>query len=139
MKGDVTPLQGLWRQAGLPQPALGFAKLTGVEPVLPSSFAVATAAQAGLWAERRGFDSLAQSAMGFNDAEGKAAGQDSPRPLPMQILDHATGYLIAMGVSAAGRLDLSFHATRQFLAAVVRRSSLSARSDARPVCPATIA
>jgi crotonobetainyl-CoA:carnitine CoA-transferase CaiB-like acyl-CoA transferase len=55
----------------------------------------------GPWTERRGFDSLVQTAMGFNDAEGKAAGQDSPRPLPMQILDHATGYLIAMGASAA--------------------------------------
>jgi hypothetical protein len=42
-----------------------------------------------------------QTAMGFNDAEARAAGQDSPRPLPMQILDEATGYLIAMGASAA--------------------------------------
>jgi hypothetical protein len=44
----VSTLQGLWRQAGLPVEALGFAELTGAEPVLPSSFAVATAAQAAI-------------------------------------------------------------------------------------------
>lgn len=55
----------------------------------------------GPWAGRRGFDSLVQTAMGFNDAESQAAGQEAPRPLPMQILDHASGYLIALGASAA--------------------------------------
>ncbi|MBB3175786.1 CoA transferase [Variovorax sp. Sphag1AA] len=55
----------------------------------------------GPWASRRGFDSLVQTAMGFNHAEGEAAGGGKPRPLPMQILDEATGYLIAMGASAA--------------------------------------
>lgn len=54
----------------------------------------------GPWAARRGFDSLVQTAMGFNDAEGQAAGGDRPRPLPMQILDQATGYLIAALASA---------------------------------------
>ena len=55
----------------------------------------------GPWAARRGFDSLVQTAMGFNHAEGEAAGGNKPRPLPMQILDEATGYLIATGASAA--------------------------------------
>jgi crotonobetainyl-CoA:carnitine CoA-transferase CaiB-like acyl-CoA transferase len=55
----------------------------------------------GPWAARRGFDSLVQTATGFNDAEGDAAGEGKPRPMPMQILDHATGYLIALGASAA--------------------------------------
>jgi hypothetical protein len=41
--------------------------------------------------------------MGFNHAEGEAFGDGKPRPLPMQILDEATGYLIAMGASAALR------------------------------------
>lgn len=57
----------------------------------------------GPWAPRRGFDSLVQTAMGFNHAEGEAAGEGKPRPLPMQILDEATGYLIAMGAAAALR------------------------------------
>ncbi len=48
---------------------------------------------AGPWAERRGFDSLVQTATGFNHAEGKAAGVEGPKELRAQILDHATGYL----------------------------------------------
>lgn len=56
---------------------------------------------AGPWAERRGFDSLVQTASGFNVAEAEAAGQTSPRPLPMQALDHASGYLLATGIMAA--------------------------------------
>ncbi|MDM0112789.1 CoA transferase [Variovorax sp. J22R133] len=55
----------------------------------------------GPWAGRRGFDSLVQTAMGFNHAEGAASGDGKPRPLPMQILDEATGYLMAFGASAA--------------------------------------
>lgn len=55
----------------------------------------------GPWAGRRGFDSLAQTAMGFNLAEAQAFGQEKPRPLPMQILDQASGYLIALGAAAA--------------------------------------
>jgi crotonobetainyl-CoA:carnitine CoA-transferase CaiB-like acyl-CoA transferase len=56
----------------------------------------------GPWRERRGFDSLVQTAMGFNHAEAEAAGTPGkPRPLPMQILDEATGYLIAFGAAAA--------------------------------------
>ena len=38
-------LGGIWRQAGLPPDALSFARLSGAEPVLPSSFAVGIAAQ----------------------------------------------------------------------------------------------
>ncbi len=55
----------------------------------------------GPWSARRGFDSLLQTAMGFNHAEGEAAGDGKPRAFPMQILDEATGYLMAMGASAA--------------------------------------
>jgi crotonobetainyl-CoA:carnitine CoA-transferase CaiB-like acyl-CoA transferase len=55
----------------------------------------------GPWAERRGFDSLVQTATGFNHAEGQAAGIDGPKELPAQILDHATGYLMAFGAMMA--------------------------------------
>ncbi|MGZ5875176.1 MAG: CoA transferase [Bradyrhizobium sp.] len=56
---------------------------------------------AGPWAERRGFDSLVQTATGFNHAEGQAAGIDGPKELPAQILDHVTGYLMALGAMMA--------------------------------------
>ncbi|TKW79658.1 MAG: CoA transferase, partial [Bradyrhizobium icense] len=42
---------------------------------------------AGPWAERRGFDSLVQTATGFNHAEGVAAGVYGPKELPAQMLD----------------------------------------------------
>jgi crotonobetainyl-CoA:carnitine CoA-transferase CaiB-like acyl-CoA transferase len=55
----------------------------------------------GPWRQRRGFDSLVQTATGFNDAEMRAAGSDVPKPLPAQILDYATGFLIAFAAQAA--------------------------------------
>jgi crotonobetainyl-CoA:carnitine CoA-transferase CaiB-like acyl-CoA transferase len=55
----------------------------------------------GPWAERRGFDSLVQTSTGFNHAEGQAAGVDGPKELPAQMLDHATGYLMAFGAMMA--------------------------------------
>lgn len=58
----------------------------------------------GPWRDRRGFDSLVQTATGFNAAEAEAAGDPGkPKALPMQILDEATGYLIAFGTAAALR------------------------------------
>jgi crotonobetainyl-CoA:carnitine CoA-transferase CaiB-like acyl-CoA transferase len=54
---------------------------------------------AGPWGTRRGFDSLVQIATGI----GWATSTDNIRPgaLPCQLLDHATGYLIAAGALAA--------------------------------------
>lgn len=57
----------------------------------------------GPWCSRRGFDSLVQTATGFNDAERAAAGEDSPRALPMQVLDYASGFLMAFAAQAALR------------------------------------
>jgi len=54
----------------------------------------------GPWGNKRGFDSLVQTATGFNHAEGEAFGS-GPRALPMQILDFASGFLMAFGAEAA--------------------------------------
>ncbi|MBX9730883.1 MAG: CoA transferase [Sphingomonas sp.] len=49
----------------------------------------------GPWANRRGFDSLVQFSSGIA-AEGMTwRGANAPVSLPVQALDHATGYLIA--------------------------------------------
>jgi crotonobetainyl-CoA:carnitine CoA-transferase CaiB-like acyl-CoA transferase len=53
------------------------------------------------WASRRGFDSIVQAASGLNDAEARAANGTDPKPLPCQALDHASGYLMALGALAA--------------------------------------
>ena len=55
----------------------------------------------GPWASRRGFDSLVQTASGFNAAEAEVFGASEPRPLPAQVLDHATGYLMAFAAISA--------------------------------------
>jgi crotonobetainyl-CoA:carnitine CoA-transferase CaiB-like acyl-CoA transferase len=56
---------------------------------------------AGPWADRRGFDSLVQTATGFNQAEGEAAGVEGGKELPCQALDHASGHLLAFGAMMA--------------------------------------
>ncbi|WP_233668170.1 CoA transferase [Arthrobacter sedimenti] len=49
----------------------------------------------GPWANRRGFDSLVQMSCGIAHAGMVHFGSDRPHPLPVQALDHATGYLCA--------------------------------------------
>ena len=49
----------------------------------------------GPWQNRRGFDSLVQMSSGIADAGMQWQQADKPTPLPLQALDHATGYLMA--------------------------------------------
>jgi crotonobetainyl-CoA:carnitine CoA-transferase CaiB-like acyl-CoA transferase len=55
----------------------------------------------GPWRDRRGFDSLVQLSCGIAAAGAAAAGAGKPVPLPVQALDHATGYLLAAAVGQA--------------------------------------
>ncbi len=71
----------------------------------------------GPWAGRRGFDSLVQMSAGLADAGRDWAGVDRPTPLPVQALDHATGYLMAAAV-----LDALTRAARGEEIAVARLS-----------------
>jgi len=103
-------LRGLLAQADIfsqgyrPQSlaALGFSPRQAAE-INPGIVYVSLSAygHAGPWAERRGFDSLVQTATGFNHAEGVATGVEGPKELPAQMLDHATGYLMAFGAMMA--------------------------------------
>jgi len=55
----------------------------------------------GPWAGRRGFDSLVQMSAGIA-AHGQAvAGAARPTPLPVQALDHGTGFLLAAAIVSA--------------------------------------
>lgn len=95
----------------------------------------------GPWAGRRGFDSLVQTASGFNDAEAKAAGIDGPKPLPAQILDHASGYLLAYGAMTAllrqraeggsWHVRLSLAQTGRWLRSLGRIDGMSAHDPVR--------
>jgi crotonobetainyl-CoA:carnitine CoA-transferase CaiB-like acyl-CoA transferase len=49
----------------------------------------------GPWQNRRGFDSLVQMSSGIAEAGQRWQQAEKPTPLPVQALDHATGYLMA--------------------------------------------
>jgi hypothetical protein len=49
----------------------------------------------GPWQHRRGFDSLVQMSSGIAEAGMAWKQTDKPTPLPVQALDHGTGYLMA--------------------------------------------
>jgi hypothetical protein len=49
----------------------------------------------GPWRDRRGFDSLVQMSTGIADEGMRQLARPRPTPLPVQALDHATGYLMA--------------------------------------------
>jgi hypothetical protein len=53
----------------------------------------------GPWSGRRGFDSLVQMSSGIAHAGMVRLGRDKPTPLPVQALDHATGYIMAAAVA----------------------------------------
>lgn len=67
----------------------------------------------GPWQNRRGFDSLVQMSCGIAEAGMRWKTADKPIPLPVQALDHATGYLMAaaaitlLGRGGSARLSLA--------------------------------
>ena len=79
----------------------------------------------GPWAFRRGFDSLVQMSCGIADAGMRWKQAAQPTPLPVQALDHGTGYLLAAAVirgvtqrlqgEASIRARLSLARTAKFL------------------------
>ncbi len=92
-------LQG-YRPGSLAVLGLGAEQLAARHPGIVYA-ALSAWGPAGPWQHRRGFDSLVQTAAGFNLDEAAAAGSATPKPLPTQILDHAAGYLLAFGIAAA--------------------------------------
>ncbi len=52
----------------------------------------------GVWGGRRGFDSIVQMSTGIAYRGMKVFGGIEPIPLPVQALDHSTGYLMAAAV-----------------------------------------
>jgi hypothetical protein len=51
----------------------------------------------GPWRERRGFDSLVQMSSGIAAVGMRRYRTGKPKPLPVQAVDHATGYIMAAG------------------------------------------
>jgi crotonobetainyl-CoA:carnitine CoA-transferase CaiB-like acyl-CoA transferase len=89
-----------YRPGGLEALGFGAAQVARMRPGIVYVSLCAYGSR-GPWAPRRGFDSLVQTASGFNAAEAEAAGVEGPKPLPAQALDHCTGYLMAFAAMTA--------------------------------------
>ncbi|HEY4152827.1 MAG TPA: CoA transferase [Pseudolysinimonas sp.] len=88
-----------YRADALERLGLGEAVRRGIRPGLVD-VSLDAYGHTGPWATRRGFDSLVQMSSGIAAAGLDAGTADRPTPLPVQALDHATGYLAAAAVLA---------------------------------------
>ena len=99
----------------------------------------------GPWQHRRGFDSLVQMSCGIAARGAAEAGADHPVPLPVQALDHATGYLVAAAVgralsrrlteSVVTRIHASLIGTASLLWSLPRPQAQPTRPQAQPTRP----
>lgn len=95
----------------------------------------------GPWAQRRGFDSLVQMSSGIAHTGMNWAKQYKPISLPVQALDHATGYLMAAAVirliakalnnEGVGNAQLSLARTAELLASYPQTAE--SKFEASPV------
>lgn len=126
-EADVV-LQG-YRPGALATRGYGPERLAAMRPGLICA-SISAWGRLGPWSERRGFDSLVQTASGLNADEAEAAGAGTPRPLPCQALDHGAGHLLAFGIMAvlhrraheggAWRVAVSLARTAQWLRSLGR-------------------
>ena len=94
----------------------------------------------GPWAGRRGFDSLVQMSAGVADTGMRRGRRDRPTPLPVQALDHATGYIVATAAlrGLAARLRTGQGSAAR--ASLARTAALLAHmppGDGAPLVPET--
>lgn len=95
----------------------------------------------GPWSGRRGFDSLVQMSTGIAQAGMDWRGAEQPVPLPVQALDHGTGYLMA-----AAAIRGLIHRRRDGIGCVARLSlartaklllGLGQQQEPSPLAPET--
>lgn len=92
-------LQG-YRPGGLARLGFGPQDLARLAPGIVC-VSLSAYGHAGPWRERKGFDSLVQTATGLNVAEAEAFSAPEPKALPVQALDYGAGFLLAFGALAA--------------------------------------
>lgn len=91
-----------YRPDSLAAKGFGPAELAALRPGIVT-VSLAAYGHSGPWRGRRGYDSLVQMSSGIAEEGARVAGVDEPRPLPLQALDHGTGWLAAFGVIEALR------------------------------------
>lgn len=84
----------------------------------------------GPWADRRGFDSVVQVAAGIAATGMEVFGTDVPKPLPMQALDHATGYTMAACALRGWRQRLASGAGSEWRTSLAAHGELLCRGPA---------
>ncbi|MEH3053540.1 MAG: CoA transferase [Patulibacter minatonensis] len=145
------------RPGALERLGLGAAERAAIRPGLIDASLSAYGATGG-WAGRRGFDSLVQLSAGLGVAEALAAGggllpglggagggvprlsgrsvEDAlpaPRPLPCQLLDHATGLLLGAAILRALAARADDGRGRTIGASLARTAAQLARHGGRPL------
>ena len=85
----------------------------------------------GPWVGQRGFDSLVQMSAGIAHEGMVRTGENRPMPLPVQALDHATGYVMA----AAAALGLARGHGVEVRVSLARTAALLVGAGARPTRP----
>lgn len=86
-----------YRPDSLAGKGFGPAELAELRPGIVT-VSLAAYGHSGPWRIRRGFDSLVQLSCGIAEEGARVAGVAEPNPLPVQALDHGTGWLAACGV-----------------------------------------
>ncbi|ARP80166.1 acyl-CoA transferase [Bordetella genomosp. 8] len=78
----------------------------------------------GAWRCRRGFDSLIQMSTGIAEAGMRAMHSDEPVSLPVQAIDHATGYLMAAAALRGLTIRTTQGAGSEFRASLARTAAV---------------
>jgi crotonobetainyl-CoA:carnitine CoA-transferase CaiB-like acyl-CoA transferase len=91
-----------YRPGALDRLGFGVDELTALRPGLVY-VSLSAYGHTGPWCERRGYDSLVQTASGIAREQAEAMGSEQPRHLPAAAHDHATGYLAAAAAVLALR------------------------------------
>lgn len=93
----------------------------------------------GPWAGRRGFDSIVQSSTGIVEAGRIAAGAAEPTPLPVQLLDYATGLLASYAATKLAAHQRDVGGTWVARLSLLRtRNWLVSLGDPAPFSPAPV-
>lgn len=92
----------------------------------------------GPWSQRRGFDSLVQMSCGIADTGMAHFASELPHPLPVQALDHATGYLCAAAAIDAWRERLGGTARNPRLSLARTAAELMRTGPSDPQAPAPV-
>lgn len=135
---DADVLVHGYRPGALARRGYDEAKIRALNPGLVD-VALCAYGWTGPWSERRGFDSLVQMSSGLVEAGMRSSGSEKPTPLPVQALDHATGYLMAAAVVRGLwlRRERGLAATARL--SLARTAWLLAEPGAAPSAPAIAA